>query len=440
MMDRLKAFHLLDAISKVTAAWTRQRKAEERNQRAKINRLKALTHQSKISLKAAAWEYMEQGYLHASDNKRLVATARQVMYACRKYILTRTGEDSLNDEYFTQVLLPDFMEEHPALTADWDVVFDARGSLIEPHTQVRIPLGTLDVRAYLRGQDKREYRDPYEHGYQFDMDWRTFGPQHRYGAILFCEKETFLPLFEAEHLAERYDIAIMSTKGFSNTASRTVVDALCRADDQAGLPLFVLHDFDIDGLGILSTLHNTTRRFQFNHPIRVIDMGLRLSDVEQLRIEGEPVIRKGDLRDLVIERGATEDEQDYLIKNVVSETKKDDKVSYTTMGERVELNALTSVQLMDLIAAKLKEHQVGKVVPDGDLLAKAYRRAVALHFINSQLDELHKEALKFSAEASLPDDLVDQVTKELTENPEKSWDQAVAELAEPDHADEPDPA
>jgi hypothetical protein len=402
-----------------------------------INRLKALTHQAKVSLKAAAWESMEQGYLHASDHKRLVATARQVMYSCRKYILERTGEDSLNDEYFTQVLLPDFMDEFPELTADWDVVFDARGSLIEPHTQIRIPLGTLDVRAYLRGQDKRDYSDPWEQGYQFDMAWRTFGPEHRYGAILFCEKETFLPLFEAERLAERYDIAIMSTKGFSNTASRTVVDALCGADDQAGLPLFVLHDFDIDGLGIFSTLHNATRRFKFQHPIRVIDLGLRLSDTEKLGLEGEPVVRKGDLRDLVIERGATEDERKYLIEKVVSETKKDNKVSHTTIGKRVELNALTSAQLMELITAKLEEHEVCKVIPDGDLLAQAYRRAVALQFMNGKLEELHQEALKISEAARIPEDLAGQVANKLTDEPKKSWDQVVAELAESD--DDPAP-
>ena len=429
-MERLKAVHLLEAISKVTAVWTRQRKAEERHQRARINRLKALTHQAKVSIKAAAWEYMEQGYLHASDHKRLVATARQVMYSCRKYILERTGEDSLNDEYFTQVLLPDFMDEFPQLTTDWDVVFDARGSLIEPHTQVRIPLGTLDVREYLRGQDQREYRDPYEQGYQFDTDWRTFGPVHRYGAILFCEKETFLPLFAKEQLAERYDIAIMSTKGFSNTASRSVIDALCGTDDEAGLPLFVLHDFDIDGLGILNTLHNATRRFKFQHPIRVIDLGLRLPDTQELALDGEPVVRKGDLRDLVSERGATEDEQRYLIRRVTSETRKDNKVSYTTIGQRVELNALTSAQLMALITTKLEEHGVRKMIPDADLLAQAYRRAVALQFMNGKMEELHQAAVKSSHQVNIPKDLVSQVQGQLAQDSKQSWDQVIAKLAE----------
>lgn len=426
-MGILRASDLRAAISKVTAAWTRQRKAEERHRSAEMRRLDALICQHKVSIKTAAWEYMERGYLHASNHKRLVATARQVMYSCRKYILDRTGEDSLDDQYFTQTLLPDFMEEHPDLTADWDVVFDARGSLIEPHTQVRIPLGTLDVRDYLRRRDKRDYRDPYEHGYQFNSDWHTLGPTHRYGAILFCEKETFLPLFEAESLAERYDIAIMSTKGFSNTASRTVIDALCDAEDEASLPVFVLHDFDIDGLGILNTLYNATRRYKFKHPIRVVDMGLRLSDIESLGLESEPVVRKGDLKNLVIERGATPAEQHYLIQRIVA----DHEGKKTTYGQRVELNALTSAQLMNFITGKLKAYRLDKVLPPADTLVKAYRRAVALNYMNSQMEDLHQEAIKASYRVTIPEDLANQVEVRLAKDSLKSWDQVIAELAKP---------
>jgi hypothetical protein len=41
------------------------------------------------------------------------------------------------------------MAEHPGKTADWDVVFDARGHFAEPHTNLVIPLGTLNVRGYI---------------------------------------------------------------------------------------------------------------------------------------------------------------------------------------------------------------------------------------------------------------------------------------------------
>ena len=46
-----------------------------------------------------------------------------------------------------------------------------------------------------------------------------------------------MPLFKEVKLAERYDIAIMSTKGMSVTASRELVDQLCAEGD---IPLLVL--------------------------------------------------------------------------------------------------------------------------------------------------------------------------------------------------------
>ena len=76
-------------------------------------------------------------------------------------------------------------------------------------------------------------------------------------------------------LAERFDIAIMSTKGISVTASRRLADELCSRYD---IPLFVLHDFDKSGLTILKTLKQDTRRYAFSNAIEVIDLGLRLDD------------------------------------------------------------------------------------------------------------------------------------------------------------------
>ena len=66
------------------------------------------------------------------------------MYAARGEIQRLTGR-TLDDQYFTQQLLPDFMNQYPNDTADWDVVFDARGHFHEPHTGRIVPLGTLEV-------------------------------------------------------------------------------------------------------------------------------------------------------------------------------------------------------------------------------------------------------------------------------------------------------
>ena len=75
---------------------------------------------------------------------------------------------------------------------DWDVVFDARGRLTEPHTGYVVPLGTLQVRKYLAdiaGHTVGPIR--IEVGTEL---YPTRGPQNRYKGILFVEKEGFDPL------------------------------------------------------------------------------------------------------------------------------------------------------------------------------------------------------------------------------------------------------
>jgi hypothetical protein len=102
----------------------------------------------------------------------------------------------------------------------------------------------------------------------------TCGPSGRYGGVLFCEKEGFLPLFNAAQFAQRYDIAGMSTKGMSVVAARRLIDEICNKN----VPLLVLHDFDKSGFSILGTLCRDTRRYSFSGKPHVIDLGLRLHD------------------------------------------------------------------------------------------------------------------------------------------------------------------
>jgi DNA topoisomerase VI subunit A len=80
-----------------------------------------------------------------------------------------------------------------------------------------------------------------------DAEIKTHGPDGRFGAVLFIEKEGFAPIFEAANLAEKFDIAIMSSKGMSVTAARMLVDRMCAKCD---IPLLTLHDFDIAGFSI----------------------------------------------------------------------------------------------------------------------------------------------------------------------------------------------
>jgi hypothetical protein len=235
---------------------------------------------------------------------------------------------------------------------------------------------------------------------------------------LFVEKEGFLPLFQSVHLAERYDMAIMSTKGLSVTAARLLVECLCSEHD---VPLLVLHDFDKSGFSIVGTLRRNTRRYRFRRAFEVIELGLRLADVRTWQLESEMVsYSKSDQRPNLRENGATEEEVRFLCSAR-------DWQGYH--GKRVELNAFTSQDLVEWLERKLAKAGIKKVVPDRDTLATAYRRAVEVELLRQRTAEIacaiHAEAEK----ATVPMALAKDVRRQLKEDPERSWDETVAEFA-----------
>jgi hypothetical protein len=213
---------IVSALRVVTNDWARQRKAEERDRSRRINRHHRLIQARKLTVKEAAAEVMEVAYMKASANNTLPANARQVMYAARPLIQEKT-EKPLDDQYFTQTLLPDHLNQHPNL--EWDIAYDVRGHFREPHTGRSIELGTLNVRSYLA-----KISTPYfSNGMFCRASVETFGPDCRFGAILFLEKEGFDQILRAAGIAQRFDIATMSTKGVSVTAARRLVDHVCGA-------------------------------------------------------------------------------------------------------------------------------------------------------------------------------------------------------------------
>ena len=201
-------------ITSGTKKWTKQKKAEERNRGARRMRSFRMRLQKELSLKDAAAAVMEKAYMKASANGTLPANARQVMYAARGEIQVMTGKP-LDDQYFTQTLLPNYIKEN---RLSWDIVFDDRGHFIEPHTNLSFGLGTINVRNYLAaisGQPTPQFIG----ATIADAVIATLGPPGSFGALLFIEKEGFDSLLKTTKLAQRYDIATMSSKGMSVTAA-----------------------------------------------------------------------------------------------------------------------------------------------------------------------------------------------------------------------------
>jgi len=325
MTDRPRniANDILDAVETATSKWTRQKKSEERHPGMIRYRTSRITRESRTTQKEAAWEVMEQAYMAASGNN----------------------------------------------TLDWNVVYDARGHFMEPHTNRRIGCGTIEVGNYLHA-----LKEPDIVAAEFaDASVDIVGPSGNLAAVLFCEKEGFNPLFRAVNLANRYDLMIISTKGVSVTAARRLIDNVCGDHD---LPLFVLHDFDVAGFLILGTLQRDTRRYQFSSDVEVIDLGLRLADIAGL--EREPAaasrVNANILRGQLAENGAANSEIDILL------------------DERVELNAMTSDALVKMIERKLQAYGLEKVRPDEDLLAETYRAFHRSQELRKKFEQIRDES------------------------------------------------
>jgi hypothetical protein len=399
------AASITDAVEGVTKAWAKQRKAEERDRSASARRYDRMVREDRFTVREAAWVAMKDAYMKASDNGRLPTRPRQIMYAARPEILGLTERDTLDDRYFTQQLLPDYIAEHPEECRDWDIVWDARGHFTEPHTGHETALGTLEVREYLGLRAKAADVVTVDPGILFP----THGPEHRFNAVLFIEKEGFGPLFAAEQLAERYDVAITSTKGMSVTAARMLLDRLCRR----GLELIlVLHDFDVSGFSIFGTLGTSNRRYTFANNVPVVDIGLRLDDVEEMGLGSEPVDMSSDnwwkRERTLLRHGATAEEIAFL------ET------------QRVELNAMTSRQFLDFVEAKLKEHDVEKLVPEDAILEQHARRLIEQELAKKAIARVSSRITKQAASRKLPADLLARIAVALEKEPHLPWDAALA--------------
>jgi hypothetical protein len=107
--------------------------------------------------------------------------------------------------------------------------------------------------------------------------------------------------------------------------------------------------------------------------------------------------------------GATEEEIEFLLE------------------QRVELNALTSRQFIDLIVIKLTAAGVKKLVPDKTLIDDTFRAVVRGERIREFIEEaLAEEQAK---DVAVPSDIAAQVKAMLAKDPKLRWDAAVAEIA-----------
>jgi hypothetical protein len=404
-MSDIKAA-IASVTKSVTKDWKKAKRQADRNDRVSSSRIQRLRYKPpRMTIREVAFAVMEDAYNKASSNGKYYANARQIMYAARPSILAQCDASEFNDVYFTQTLLKDYIEE---FCPDWKVVWDARGHLIEPHTNEKVSLGGAGVEAYMLKWHADITRETP------DVDTRidTKGPGNRFRNVLFIEKEGFTEILMHAGIGSRYDMAIMSTKGLPVKAACDLIEAL----DEKDVRVFVLHDFDLAGFKIVRTLKRGTR---LANGSPVIDLGLRMADIDGL--SSESVSYKQNVNPVVYLEdgcGVTKEEARFLVSG---------GSHFGWRGERVEINAMTSDQMITWLERKFAEQGVTKIIPGADALAEAYKRAVFLQRLERKIEELEDEM--HDDEFDVPDELAAGVKRMLEENPRTSWDDAVWELA-----------
>jgi hypothetical protein len=403
---------LAKCLAGVTKEYTKQRKAEERNSRAFANR--RYMYSDRVNFTDVARRIFPAAYRLASGEGQYPASKRQVYYSAREEFRKATGREITQQR--CNMLLLQYMNTHPSITSSWRVTADPRGTLLIPntHKETRIPCGTLDIDRHLESMHDDE---PLDQMLSVPWQWPSIAAGQRFRAVLYIEKEGFEPLLRQTRIAERFEIAVLSCKGQSVAAARKYVDQVCHIN--GGVPLFVVHDFDVFGFFIAARLTSVSQgawdddrvAYHFRNDINVTDFGLRLEDARKYGLADEACKRPKYIdRDL----GCTDEERSFLYS-----------------GRRIELNAFTAPQFIEWLESKLRAAGLDdreRMIPPDDVLEKAYRRSIMTVRVNKAVEDIHAELVREASDAPLPKQLRNQLRKHMSGSNEP-WDIALHRVA-----------
>jgi len=304
------------------------RRAEEKRQR------QLRQEEPQWTLKAAVAEVMTEAIRRQRGGTDLPFSARSLFYKIRPLVQAYTDAE-LTDTYCTQQLLPEWQREHGVIEG---LYYEARGELHEPHGGQTVALGTREVRLY---------RPP---GWCYDK-------------ILVVEKAGLWPVLMASRIADRYDMAVITSEGFSSTACRAML-----ADLPAGCRVFSLHDADIAGYNLSAILGEETRRMP-GHQVEVTDLGLTVAAAIELGLPPETFARQKKLP-ARLEPRLTPAEREWF------GGREERYCPGTWTCQRVELNAFSSPGLIAYIESGLQAAgATAKVIPPHGEVERQLRAA-----------------------------------------------------------------
>lgn len=274
--------------------------------------------------------YLPDAYNAASSNGRYCITVRQIYYKLRELSGVQDSDQAYKD--FTQNIITEWLEANP--DADAKVYFSDRGNFYIGSSQYG--LGTGAVKAVIDSDGTAPNLFDMYGGWNNNIFLEPkFDLRYRYDKALYIEKTGFDGILKAERIGERYNMIIVSGQGFGTRAAKTLLYYL----QQQGLKLFCLHDLDYSGVNIINALKEPNEKF--TQPLYITDLGVTLADVQKYGIEPETVDLKDDDYNKIDQSRYTPEQQRFFFRG-------------RDTVQRVELNAFTTEQLLQIINSKLE--------------------------------------------------------------------------------------
>lgn len=323
-----------------------------------------------------------------SGDGEFIFSQRQLYYAIRPFVMEAFGGKQLNYNYFCQVIT-DYESDYGEIEGMYR---DPRGTLYHPHTGEEIPLGTIAVQNYNR-------------------------PTWTFNKIIFIEKEGYFASLRDVGFPEKYDCALLSSKGYASRAVKDLFDLLGETDEE--IQFFCVHDADAAGTKIFETLQEATSA-RPGRRVPVINLGLEPEEAATLNLEVETF----------------ESKKSRPVAEYVPQHWKD-----WLQSHRVELNAMTTPEFIQWLEGKMEEHGVGKVIPDLNVLSDEMEKNAGLlvreNVTNKILEENRYEE-KVSLELKRIEEplkvaklnIKEDVKRKLVEKPRSLWSLPVKEIVQ----------
>lgn len=310
---------------------------------------------------------------------KCIFSLRQLYYHIRPKLIAMLGEEP-DYNYFSKVI-GDHEDEKGGIA---NLYRDDRGTLYHPHTGESISLGTRAVSGYER-------------------------PAWGFNKILYSEKEGFFPILQQAGFPERFDCALLTSKGFATRAARDVLRLMVDTDEP--ITFYCIHDADGPGTVIYQSLRDELDL----EGVKVYNLGLDPGEArDEMKLTPEPVNRP-DGKKVPVGRYLPKPDQQWLQRN------------------RIELNAMTTPQFIAWLEGKMKAHgAAAKVIPPNAVIhesvADAAREAITERLTqeairNANIPERVEQELSDRAQGikAACESAAAVMPSELEKNPEQHW-------------------